>query len=74
MLGCNFFIGEGKIPLAPGIFDLVVFDEASQCDIASALPLLYRAKAAVVIGDYKQLTHITSLRKAKTISYWRKIN
>jgi very-short-patch-repair endonuclease len=54
---------KGRIPFAPGIFDLVIFDEASQCDIASALPLLYRAKAAVVIGDPKQLTHITSLKK-----------
>lgn len=28
-------------PFDPGVFDIVVFDEASQCDIASALPLLY---------------------------------
>ena len=56
---------KGRIPFAPGIFDLVIFDEASQCDIASALPLLYRAKSAVVIGDPKQLTHITSLRKGQ---------
>ena len=30
-----------------GNFDLVVFDEASQCDIASALPLLYRANGLI---------------------------
>jgi very-short-patch-repair endonuclease len=54
---------KGRIPFEPGYFDLVVFDEASQCDIASALPLLYRAKHAVVIGDPKQLTHIASLKK-----------
>jgi very-short-patch-repair endonuclease len=52
---------SGRIPLEPGFFDLVVIDEASQCDIASALPLLYRAKAAVIIGDPKQLRHISSL-------------
>lgn len=52
---------NGRIPLEPGFFDLVVIDEASQCDIASALPLLYRAKAAVIIGDPKQLRHISSL-------------
>jgi len=49
---------KGKIPLEPGFFDLVVIDEASQCDIASALPLLFRAKRAVIIGDPKQLRHI----------------
>lgn len=52
---------RGKLPLTPGYFDLVIFDEASQCDIASALPLLYRAKRAVVIGDPKQLSHISGL-------------
>lgn len=54
---------RGRIPFESGFFDLVVFDEASQCDIASALPLLYRAKSAVVIGDPKQLSHISGLNK-----------
>ena len=52
---------RGRVPFQPGHFDLVVFDEASQCDIASALPLLFRAKQAVVIGDPKQLSHISSV-------------
>jgi len=52
---------NGRIPLEAGFFDLVVIDEASQCDIASALPLLFRAKSAVIIGDPKQLKHISSL-------------
>lgn len=50
-----------RIPMEPGFFDLVVIDEASQCDIASALPLLFRAKAAVIIGDPRQLRHISSI-------------
>ena len=54
---------RGKIPFTAGSFDFVVFDEASQCDIASALPLLYRAKRAVVIGDPQQLSHISSIQK-----------
>lgn len=54
---------RGRIPFQPGIFDLVVIDEASQCDIASILPLLYRAKRAVIIGDPKQLSHICSISK-----------
>ncbi len=52
---------RGRVPFEPGFFDLVVIDEASQCDIASALPLLYRAKTAVIIGDPKQLRHISGV-------------
>ncbi|MCC7406374.1 MAG: AAA family ATPase, partial [Bdellovibrionales bacterium] len=55
---------RNRVPFEEGLFDLVVIDEASQCDIASALPLLFRAKRAVIIGDPQQLKHITSLLKA----------
>lgn len=54
---------RNALPLRSGLFDLVVIDEASQCDIASAVPLLFRANRSVVIGDPKQLQHITSLRE-----------
>ena len=54
---------RGRLPFSAGYYDLVVFDEASQCDIASALPLLYRAKSAVIIGDPQQLTHISRIQK-----------
>ncbi|WP_179317683.1 AAA domain-containing protein [Winogradskyella undariae] len=47
----------------PDIFDLLVIDEASQCDITSAIPLIYRAKRVVIIGDSLQLPHITSVKK-----------
>jgi len=52
---------RGRVPFAPNEFDLVVIDEASQCDIASAIPLLYRAKRAAIIGDPQQLRHISRL-------------
>jgi very-short-patch-repair endonuclease len=52
---------RGRVPFQSGVFDLVVVDEASQCDIASAVPLLFRAKRAVVIGDPQQLRHISRL-------------
>ncbi|MFW5955547.1 MAG: AAA domain-containing protein, partial [Rhodothermales bacterium] len=52
---------RGRVPFEPAAFDLVVIDEASQCDIASALPLLYRAKRAVIIGDPNQLRHISTV-------------
>ena len=35
---------RGAFPLEPELFDMVVIDEASQCDIPSAIPLLYRAR------------------------------
>ncbi len=39
------------------LFDYVIIDEASLCDPATAIPALYRAKRAVIVGDRKQLTH-----------------
>lgn len=56
---------RGRVPFAAGEFDLVVIDEASQCDIASALPLLFRAKRAVIIGDPQQLRHISRLSQQR---------
>lgn len=56
---------RGRVPFEPGYFDLVVIDEASQCDIASALPLLYRAKRSVIIGDPQQLRHISALSRPR---------
>ena len=50
-----------RMPLVPGLFDCVIFDEAGQCDIASALPLLARARRAVVVGDPEQLAFIPRL-------------
>ncbi len=37
------------------IFDLVIFDEASQCFAENGLPAMYRGKQVVVAGDEKQL-------------------
>lgn len=52
---------KNAFPLTNDLFDIVIIDEASQCDVASALPLIYRAKQLVVIGDPLQLKHITSI-------------
>lgn len=54
---------RGRLPFAAGCYDLVIIDEASQCDIASMIPLLYRAKRAVIIGDPNQLKHITTMTR-----------
>ncbi len=50
------------MPPQAALFDLVVIDEAGQCNIPSIMPLLYRAKRAVIIGDPHQFKHITSLK------------
>jgi very-short-patch-repair endonuclease/KaiC/GvpD/RAD55 family RecA-like ATPase len=42
-------------PCTPGLFDVVIIDEASQCDLPSMTPILYRAKQAVIAGDSKQM-------------------
>ncbi|MBE7508247.1 MAG: AAA family ATPase [Planctomycetia bacterium] len=51
------------VPLAPAVFDLVVIDEASQCDIASVVPLLFRARRAMIVGDPMQLSHVTKINR-----------
>src|SRR6266545_904197 len=38
-----------------GSIDLVVVDEASQCNLAQVLPLAYRARRLVIVGDPQQL-------------------
>lgn len=63
---------SGSLPLKPGLFDVAIIDEASQCDIASCFPILYRAKKAVIVGDDKQLPHLSFLEKAKEQSFMSK--
>lgn len=58
-----------SLPLKPGMFDVAIIDEASQCDIASCFPILFRAKKAVIVGDDKQLPHLSFLEKAKEQSF-----
>lgn len=60
---------SGSLPMKPGLFDVAIIDEASQCDIASCFPILFRAKRAVVVGDDKQLPHLSFLEKAKEQSF-----
>ncbi len=43
------------LPLEKNMFDVVIFDEASQVFIESTIPTIYRGKNIVVAGDSKQL-------------------
>lgn len=57
-----------RLPFKEAVYDLLIIDEASQCDIASMIPLLMRAKRVAVIGDKQQLNHICLLRKQTDLS------
>lgn len=62
------------LPLQPDMFDLVIIDEATQCDIASALPALFRAKRAIIAGDPNQLKHYSFVSQAQQTSLREKYN
>ncbi|WP_349826881.1 AAA domain-containing protein [Brevibacterium litoralis] len=48
-----------NLPAVADMFDTVVFDEASQITTADAIGALGRAKAAVIVGDSKQMPPTT---------------
>lgn len=48
-------IASRLLPLRAGLFDTVVYDEASQISVEYALPTLFRGKRVVVSGDEKQM-------------------
>ena len=58
---CTALSASSNFPLEPGLFDLVIVDEASQCSLAAVLPLAYRAKRLAVVGDPCQLHPIVPL-------------
>ncbi|MEM6884645.1 MAG: AAA domain-containing protein [Verrucomicrobiota bacterium] len=43
------------LPMAEDLFDVVIFDEASQITLEEAVPTLYRGKQVIVVGDRMQL-------------------
>lgn len=52
-----------SVPLDKELFDVVIIDEASQVDLVTPLPALYRAKKIVVCGDPNQLRHYSFLSR-----------
>ncbi len=51
------------LPLTKNLFDIVIFDEASQVFIESTLPAIYRGRNVVVAGDSKQLRPTATFMK-----------
>ena len=43
------------LPLDPELFDVVIFDEASQIPMEEAIPAIYRSHQTIVVGDAMQL-------------------
>ncbi len=56
---------DNVLPEVAAMFDLVIFDEASQTDPMKAAGALVRAKSALVCGDRDQLRHQSFLSKAE---------
>ncbi len=51
------------LPLKRNLFDVVLFDEASQVFIENTIPSIYRGSRIVVAGDAKQLRPTTTFMK-----------
>lgn len=60
---CTALSLKQNFPLAPGLFDHVIVDEASQCSLAVVLPAAYRAKRLTLFGDPNQLSPIIGLNE-----------
>lgn len=56
-------LSTSSLPLEWWFYDYLIIDEASQNDIASVIPLLYRVKNVIIIWDPNQLQNITKLKK-----------
>ena len=50
-------------PCVAALFDKVIIDEASQCEIPPIIPALFRAKGAAIIGDPAQFPPVVTLRE-----------
>jgi very-short-patch-repair endonuclease len=69
----NLSVRHG-MPLIPAVVDTLIIDEASQCDIVSIIPLLYRAKSVVVVGDIQQLKPVRRMSKSVNMQLMRRHN
>lgn len=55
------------VPLEPGIFDYVILDEASQCNVAYTLPVMFRSDRTLFVGDSEQMRDSTVMFKSNKI-------
>jgi predicted DNA-binding WGR domain protein len=53
------------LPLDPDLFDVVIFDEASQIPLEEAIPAIYRSHQVIIVGDEMQLPPTTFFAAAR---------
>ncbi len=58
------------LPLESTHFDVVIFDEASQITLEEAVPSLFRAQQAIVVGDEKQMPPTQFFRTRQSDDQW----
>ena len=51
------------MPLKRDMFDMILFDEASQVFVENTIPAIYRGKNIVIAGDNKQLRPTSTFMK-----------
>jgi superfamily I DNA and/or RNA helicase/very-short-patch-repair endonuclease len=56
---CSPEVASSIFKMKKNIFDVVIFDEASQCRLEKAIPTILRGKTIIVAGDEKQLPPTT---------------
>ncbi len=55
------------IPLEAGLFDYVILDEASQCNVAYTLPVMFRSNHVLFVGDSEQMRDSTIRFKSNKV-------
>ncbi len=53
------------LPITENLFDLIIFDEASQVEIEESIPAIYRSKQCIIVGDKMQMPPSTFFKKNK---------
>ncbi|MCH9687399.1 MAG: DUF4011 domain-containing protein [Deltaproteobacteria bacterium] len=68
VLPCWLVSPETMVVLFPRqpLFDLVIFDEASQCTVESGFPVTLRARRVVIAGDEQQMPPTSFFRMGTT--------
>ncbi len=56
------------LPQENGLFDVVIFDEASQLQTSKSVGALYRGRSAVIVGDPKQMPPTTFFDSAMPVT------
>ena len=70
----NLISTSKKLEPKPCEYDLAILDESSQTDLISAIPILFRSKRAVIIGDDKQLNPIVTTPVEKDFNLFKSYN